>query len=126
MFTTAFALHMSDVAVQFRRELGTGKNCVRAADADGGPKCTSSQIALCCDTSKTSQNCGAASGRACKDRFSYARSGFAPYCCDQMDMPGCVNLDSPKYSTTTCTVGAPLLLLQACNENSLMSMHSSQ
>lgn len=59
------------------------------------------QIALCCNSAQTSQNCVAASGRACSDRFS-SSSSFAPYCCDQLDMPGCTYVNSS--SAVTCSV----------------------
>lgn len=81
-------------------EFGTGLHCVNATDAKGGAKCATSQIALCCNSAQTSQNCVAASCRACSDRFS-SSSSFAPYCCDQLDMPGCTYVNSS--SAVTCS-----------------------
>ena len=86
------------------RDQGTGINCVKTADADGGPKCPSSQIALCCDTLATSQNCNAASGTACKDLYRQPRDSIQPFCCDEMDMLGCVNIESPEHKDVSCTV----------------------
>lgn len=74
------------------RSQGTGKNCVKTADATGGPKCSASQTALCCDATQTSENCLSASGSACSD-FD-GSNPLTPFCCDQMDNPGCSQVDN--------------------------------
>ncbi|KAL0022038.1 hypothetical protein WJX77_008455 [Trebouxia sp. C0004] len=84
---------------------GTGKNCIKASDGPGGPKCQSSQIGVCCDASFHNDNCLTILGATAENADSSLPAGSLPscasfssataeplsaFCCDEMDVPDCV------------------------------------
>ncbi|DBA86513.1 TPA: hypothetical protein ACH3X2_005489 [Trebouxia sp. C0005] len=97
---------------------GTGRNCITASDAPGGPKCTGSPIGLCCDASFHSDNCltllGATAANAdkpppagslpsCSSFNSSTAEPLSSYCCDEMDAyaSDCVPGASPLQAECT-------------------------
>ena len=87
------------------RNQGTGKGCAKASDGTGGPKCEGSQVGLCCDPTRTSDNCltltgdgkflgaGVSSGKVpqCSDFSGNGGATLQAYCCDEMDLPDCLS-----------------------------------
>ncbi|DBB10471.1 TPA: hypothetical protein ACH3X3_002013 [Trebouxia sp. C0006] len=59
---------------------GTGKNCNTASDAPGGPKCTGSQIGVCCGASVDSDNCLRVLGATAANTDNKPPAGSLPSC----------------------------------------------
>lgn len=109
--------------------MGTGRNCVAAADAIGGPKCQDSQVGLCCNSGPSSHSCLTLFGDGpipvtTLGRFDetsnptvptcaqvhYGGEALKPFCCDEMDLPTCTSaaVESKGFpgvtGSSTCVV----------------------
>lgn len=111
-----------------RRYQGTGKNCAQASDGVGGPICSRPQIGLCCDRTKSSNNCLTLFGDPPQDPFvgmdgSYNTTvttctdqnpnGLYAYCCEEMNLLNSPSLSRQSVSDLNqCSVGSASLKIQ--------------
>ena len=78
------------------RNQGTGKGCIKASDGAAGPTCSAPKVGLCCDESETYGNCEPAAGQPCASYGGAGPTPLTPFCCDEMDLPGCYSAANPN------------------------------
>ncbi len=107
------------------RNIGTGKTCAAVSDGAGGPKCSGSQVGLCCAALESSSNCLTLLGdgsdpAATLGLFTHENNPSAatcaqvmlggqplsPFCCDEMDLRNC-----PTAAVES--MGSPPVLISA-------------